>query len=180
MQEQAMQQAEELARLTGNPFALRNEIVVDLGEIPNGKWCYPLPKAKVISPYGNRGRYHTGVDLKTHPNDAIYAAFDGVIRMSQVFSDYGNCVIIRHPSGIETLYSHNSQNLVYVGQRVTAGQRIALTGRTGRATTEHLHFELRVGGRHYNPNLLFDHHRHSIRRHVLTFKKSGGVNIKEK
>ena len=114
--------------------------------------CYPLPGAKVISPYGRRGgRGHSGVDLKTKPDDEIRAAFDGEVVFSAKYAGYGNLVRILHGNGLETYYSHNSKNLVKVGDRVKAGDVIALTGRTGRATTEHLHFETRINGRAYDP-----------------------------
>ena len=112
-------------------------------------WCYPLPGAKVISPYGGRGgRQHTGTDLKTKANDNIFAAFDGEVVFSAKYAGYGNLIRIKHPNGLETYYSHNSKNMVKVGDYVKAGQVIALTGRTGRATTEHLHFETRVNGKY--------------------------------
>jgi murein DD-endopeptidase MepM/ murein hydrolase activator NlpD len=74
--------------------------------------------------------------------------------MSKNYYGYGNCIIIKHDNGMETLYSHNSKNLVKEGDCVKCGQQIALTGRTGRATTEHLHFELRKNGKPQNPNTL--------------------------
>ncbi len=153
-----------------------NKEMVDLSLLRDDEWCYPLPGAKVISEYGGR-RGHSGVDLKTKPNDAIYAVFDGVVTMSQNFAGYGNCIILHHENGLETLYSHNSKNLVKVGEQVHAGQKIALTGRTGRATTEHLHFEVRVQGKHYNPNILFDHANYQLKHHRLVFTKGGGVVI---
>ena len=115
--------------------------------------CYPLPGAKVISPYkNNRGSHrHTGVDLKTKANDPIYAVGDGVVTMSKNYSGYGKCIIIKHADGTETLYAHNSKNYVKEGEKVKGGQKIALTGKTGRATTEHLHFEVRVNGNYTNP-----------------------------
>ena len=155
-----------------DPFGGGTKFTLNLGGIPEKEWCYPLPGAKVISPYGRRGgRTHSGVDLKTKPNDPIYAAFDGVVTMSQVYSGYGNCIILRHANGLETLYSHNSKNLVKVGEHVKCGQQIALTGRTGRATTEHLHFEVRVNGIHYNPNMIFDHNTHKLKKEKITFLK---------
>ena len=134
--------------------------------------CYPLPGAKVISPYHNNrgGHRHTGVDLKTRPNDPIYAVFDGVVTMSKNYYGYGNCIIIKHDNGMETLYSHNSKNLVKEGDRVKCGQQIALTGRTGRATTEHLHFELRKNGKPQNPNALLEKLLKKHRNH----KKNSG------
>jgi len=139
-------------------------------------WCYPLPGAKVISPYGGRGgRQHTGTDLKTKPNDNILAAFDGEVIFSAKYSGYGNLIRIKHPNGLETYYSHNSKNMVKVGDYVKAGQVIALTGRTGRATTEHLHFETRVNGRYVNSNRYFDHVNHTIRLKAFKKTKDGYV-----
>jgi len=139
-------------------------------------WCYPLPNAKVISAYGRRGRgSHSGTDLKTKANDNILAAFDGEVVFSANYAGYGNLIRIKHPNGLETYYSHNSKNLVKKGDYVKAGQVIALTGRTGRATTEHLHFETRVNGRSVNSNRFFDHVNHTIRLKAFRKTKSGYV-----
>ncbi len=159
---------------TANPFAGGNRFTVNLATLNPGEWCYPLPGAKVISRYGRRGgRMHSGVDLKTTPHDKILAAFDGVVTMSQRYYAYGNYIKIRHANGIETCYSHNSKNLVKKGDVVKAGQVIALTGRTGRATTEHLHFECRINGRTFDPGKIFDHSNQAIKMEQLTFTKSG-------
>ena len=145
----------------------------------------PLPRvstpwlcAWVISPYGGKRR-HSGVDLKTKPNDEIHAAFDGVVMRSGPHYGYGNCIVIRHSNGLETLYSHQSRNLVKVGDKVKAGQVIGLTGRTGRATTEHLHFETHFKGRRFNPNLIFDHNSKQLQKSTITFTKGGGVTSKQ-
>lgn len=142
--------------------------------------CYPLPEAKVISPYGRRGgRVHTGVDIKTKANDDILAAFDGEVVMSQRHGAYGNLIKIRHQKGLETWYSHNSKNLVSVGDKVKAGQVIALVGQTGRASTAHLHFEVRLNGNTMNPNALFDHRSHTVKMEVYkTFLKTGKLKKK--
>lgn len=159
------------------------EMSVEGGDRKNQKReiaFYPLPGAKVISPYGRRGgRAHTGVDIKTVPNDNILAAFDGEVIMSQKYAAYGNLIKIRHENGLETWYSHNSKNLVQVGDKVKAGQVIALTGQTGRATTPHLHFELHVNGNRVNPSLLFDHSTNSVKMSVYkSFLKSGKLKKK--
>lgn len=141
-----------------------------LEQLPTEQWwCYPLPGAKVISPYGGR-RHHSGTDIKTKPNDNILAAFDGEVVFSGKYGGYGNLIRLRHDNGLETYYSHNSQNLVKVGDVVRAGQVIALTGRTGRATTEHLHFETRVNGKAVNSKKYFDHDRHTL--NLKAFKKT--------
>ena len=137
-------------------------------------WCYPLPGAKVISPYGGRGgRTHSGTDLKTKANDNILAAFDGEVVFSGSYYGYGNLIRIKHANGLETYYSHNSKNLVKVGDRVKAGDVIALTGRTGRATTEHLHFETRINGQHVNSNRFFNHDTHQLRTDAFKDTKDG-------
>ena len=95
---------------------------------------------------------HTGVDLKTKPNDTIYAAFDGEVVFSGKYYAYGNLIRIKHANALETYYGHNSKNLVEKGQQVKAGQAIAIVGQNGRATTPHLHFETRINGKHTNPS----------------------------
>ena len=143
-------------------------------EIARQWWCYPLAGAKVISPYGSRGgRTHSGTDLKTKPNDNILAAFDGEVVFSGLYAGYGNLIRIKHANGLETYYSHNAKNLVRAGDQVTAGQVIALTGRTGRATTEHLHFETRINGRSINSDKYFDHVNHTLRLNAFRKTKDG-------
>lgn len=148
---------------------------LDLMRLESQTWAYPLPESKVISPYGGR-RNHAGVDLKTMPNDNVLAAFDGVVTRSSPYSGYGNCIVIKHAYGLETLYSHQSKNLVKVGDKVKAGQVIGLTGRTGRATTEHLHFEVHFKGRRFDPALIFDHVNRSLQQSTLTLNKNGRVS----
>lgn len=147
---------------------------LDLQKIEKQHWAYPLPGSHVISPYGGR-RKHSGVDIKTKPNDRIVAAFDGVVTQSGPYFGYGNYIVIRHAYGFSTCYSHQSKNFVKVGQKVRAGEVIGLTGRTGRATTEHLHFEVRFHNRTINPAVFFNHANHSLQARVLTVDKSGRV-----
>lgn len=151
-----------------------NRFLVVLGE---QRFCYPYP-GKFLSGYGPRGRsIHTGVDIKGVKNDTIRAAFAGTVRMSKPYSGYGNCVVIRHKNGLETLYAHNSRNLVRVGDVVRAGDPIALIGRTGRATTEHCHFEVRIQGQHINPALILDVNNHTLREGVLSVTKQSNGRI---
>lgn len=142
-------------------------VTINLAQLPAAKWAYPLPGSHVISPYGG-SRRHSGVDIKTVPNDKILSAFDGEVTRSEPYYGYGNCIRIKHANGLETLYSHQSKNLVKVGQRVKAGQVIGLTGRTGRATTEHLHFELFYAGKRYDPAFIFNHATHSLQNVTIT------------
>ena len=149
---------------------------LDLKRIEEQHWSYPLPGAHVISPYGGRGRRgHSGVDIKTTPNDKVLATFDGVVVQSGPYFGYGNYIVIRHAYGFSTCYSHQSKNFVKVGQKVKAGEVIGLTGQTGRATTPHLHFEIRFCGRPIDPSIFFDHANHTLKARVLTVKKGGRV-----
>ena len=157
-----------------DPFTITNTFRLDLEKIEEKAWAYPLPEAKVISPYGGKRR-HSGVDLKTKANDEIVAAFDGVVVASGPYYGYGNCIRIKHAYGLETLYSHQSKNMVKKGDKVKAGQVIGLTGRTGRATTEHLHFEVSFGGKRLDPAIIFDHSNHKLKAVTLHLTKGKGV-----
>ena len=155
-------------------FAKSNHIYLHLDSLKDHEYAFPLPGGKVISAYGTRGRGgHSGTDIKTCAKDTIRAAFDGVVRMSKPYYAYGNIVVIRHANGLETLYSHNFKNLVKAGDVVKAGQAIGLTGRTGRATTEHVHFETRINGQHFNPNLIFDLKERTLRKECIKCTKNG-------
>lgn len=155
-------------------FEKSSTFQLDLTKMEQTHWAYPLPASHVISPYGGR-RNHAGVDIKTRPNDKVLAAFDGVVTMSGPYFGYGNCIVIRHAYGFETLYSHQSKNFVKKGQKVKAGQVIGLTGRTGRATTEHLHFEVHFQGHRLNPALLFDHVNKKLQAITLHLNKNGRI-----
>ena len=157
-----------------DPFTITNTFRLDLEKIEEKAWAYPLPDARVISPYGG-ARRHSGVDLKTKPNDEIYAAFDGEVVASGPYYGYGNCIRIKHAYGLETLYSHQSKNMVKKGDKVKAGQVIGLTGRTGRATTEHLHFEVSFDGKRLDPAIIFDHSNHKLKAVTLHLTKGKGV-----
>lgn len=165
--------------LDADPFAKSDIYKLDLANIEKERWAYPLPGAKVISPYGGRRR-HAGVDLKTKPNDEIVAAFDGVVTRSSSYYGYGLCIVIKHAWGLETLYSHQSKNFVKVGDKVKAGQVIGLTGRTGRATTEHLHFETSFKGRRFNPGIIFDHANRKLQQTTITLRKNGSISSGKK
>lgn len=129
-------------------------------------------KGKLISKYGWRsGRFHSGMDIKLEQGDTIVSAFDGKVRIARVMSGYGKLIVIRHNNGLETVYSHMSKIIVGVNQEVKAGQPIGLGGRTGRATTTHLHFETRYLGEHFNPDRIIDFENHTLIRDTLVINK---------
>lgn len=170
--ERKKKEPEGMSLDTNDPFGGNSVYRLDLSAITS--WHYPLKDSHVISNFGGRRR-HSGVDIKNAPNKDVYAAFDGLVVQSGVFSGYGKCITVRHANGLETRYSHNSKNFVNVGDKVKAGDVIATTGRTGRATTEHLHFETRIAGRAFDPAFIFDHVNHCLHNCILQFKKNGSV-----
>lgn len=89
---------------------------------------------------------NNAVDLAAPLGTSIAAAASGKVIVSKsggYNGGYGNYVVISHPNGTQTLYAHNSQNLVNVGDNVTSGQVIAKVGSTGKSTGAHVHFEVR-------------------------------------
>lgn len=82
----------------------------------------------------------------------MLAARDGIVVLSGTSGNgYGTVVVIDHEDGFQTVYAHNDRELVEAGRRVRAGEPIALVGRTGNATTDHVHFEIRRGGAPVDP-----------------------------
>jgi murein DD-endopeptidase MepM/ murein hydrolase activator NlpD len=117
---------------------------------------YPAPGI-MTSPFGPRwGRMHYGLDIDLEVGDNVYAAFEGMVRISQYHSSYGNVVVVRHNNGLETLYAHMSQRKVAPGDHVEAGDILGLGGNTGRSYGAHLHFEVRYLGQAFDPRLIVD------------------------
>jgi len=89
---------------------------------------------------------HNAIDIAASVGTPILAMADGEVIISKIGGwngGYGNYVVIRHPNGTQTLYAHNSKNLVSVGGSVKQGDVIGLVGVTGKITGPHLHFEIR-------------------------------------
>ena len=127
--------------------------------LDSAHFFFPAKGGAVISPYGPRGgRMHTGTDYKQNSGDPIYAVWDGVVRMAKTgYYGYGGIVVIRHANGLETFYAHLSKIMVKVNQPVKAGEQIGKAGRTGRATTDHLHFETRFLYQSFNSATIVDY-----------------------
>jgi LysM repeat protein len=163
---------------TVNLFAYRNFELRDLPErimleMPESHGYHAPATGKVLSKYGPRGRRaHNGTDISLAHGQPVYAAFDGIVRLSRWNSGgYGNIVIIRHPNGLETYYGHLSRRAVTADEWVRAGQVIGYGGRTGRASTNHLHFEVRYFDRSFDAERLFDFETGELRRRTFALEK---------
>jgi murein DD-endopeptidase MepM/ murein hydrolase activator NlpD len=123
---------------------------VVLGE-GTGRFAWPVSGARLTSSFGQRwNKAHKGIDMVSS-NRSIKAADDGVITFVGQKSGYGNCIIINHKNGYETLYGHLSKINVKKGQVVGKGNSIGVMGNTGRSTGTHLHFEIHKNGSVQNP-----------------------------
>ncbi len=101
---------------------------------------------------------HLGYDLANFKNSPIQAANDGKVIFAQNLGIYGNCVVIDHGYSLQTIYGHMSRIDVHVGDPVRKGQRIGLTGSTGMAGGDHLHFSMQIEGVQVNPLEWWDAH----------------------
>jgi murein DD-endopeptidase MepM/ murein hydrolase activator NlpD len=113
-------------------------------DTPN--WTWPITGGKISSYFGasRRNHHHQGVDILGKRGDAVRAARAGHVTYSgSSMRGYGDTIIIDHGDGMSSLYAHNSKLMVRKGQRVDRGQTIALVGKTGNASTEHCHLEIR-------------------------------------
>ena len=109
----------------------------------------------ITSRFGNqesiRSSAHSGLDIGAPKGTPIKAAASGTVIFSGYSGGYGNVVKISHGNGIVTYYAHCSKLYVEKGDKVSAGDKIAAVGSTGRSTGNHLHFEVVKNGTSVNP-----------------------------
>lgn len=107
----------------------------------------------ITSRFGQRASgMHKGLDIAAVTGTPIVAAAAGTVTYSGYSNvGFGECVIISHGNGVETLYAHCSARYVTVGQTVAQGETIGAVGSTGNSTGPHLHLEVRVNGARVNP-----------------------------
>jgi murein DD-endopeptidase MepM/ murein hydrolase activator NlpD len=119
----------------------------------------PIKTGRTTSGFGtrrdpfneNRSQFHRGVDIGCPIGTNIYSSRAGRVAFAGYADGYGKLVILEHEHGYTTSYGHLSRFKVKAGDRVGAGQNIALSGNTGRTTGPHLHFEIRRHGKALNP-----------------------------
>lgn len=138
-----------------------------------GKYAHPFA-GYITSNFGpRRMMWHFGVDLKLYKGDTVRTAFDGVVRVTKYERrGYGRVVVVRHRSGLETIYGHLSKIIVSVNQNLRAGEVIGLGGNTGRSTGSHLHFEIRYRGQPFDPNHIVSFETFALKSDTLVLCKA--------
>ncbi len=124
------------------PASYRGGNIGDRG----GKLSWPLNTGRVVGWFGPRwNSFHDGIDVAAPSGTPVYAAHDGqVVYSNDDLTGYGKLIILKHQSGLVSIYGHNRRLLVTEGQRVRRGAKIAEVGSTGRSSGPHLHFEVRL------------------------------------
>ncbi|MEO7251055.1 MAG: M23 family metallopeptidase [Arenimonas sp.] len=132
---------------------------LQLSAVPSAR---PSP-GYITSGFGNRSdpfsggvAHHLGIDFSANTGDPVRSAAGGVVSFAGIKSGFGNVVEVDHGNGYSTLYGHNSQLIVRVGDIVRAGQQLAKAGSTGRSTGPHVHFEVHINGVPVNPRKFLD------------------------
>ena len=125
---------------------------------------FQLPMTSdITSPFGNKrvfnGKlksFHNGVDFRARSATPVFAANSGVVKLAENLFYSGNAVVIDHGTGVFTIYAHLSRIDVAAGQHINKGQRLGLTGATGRVSGPHLHWGVKVRGVAVNPLQLIE------------------------
>lgn len=132
--------------------------IVERGTKIPPTYLKPISGGRMSSGFGRRkaptkgaSTYHKGLDWAVPTGTAVMASSGGTVTKAGWGSGYGYVVYIDHGDGRQTRYAHLSKVLVKAGQKVVQGQKIALSGNTGRSTGPHLHFEILINGTHVNP-----------------------------
>ena len=141
--------------------------------LSGGSFIWPASSNYITSRFGLRihpitgqQKSHTGIDIGAGAGTNVLAAAAGTVTMASWNGGYGNCVMIDHGNGYQTLYAHMSSITVANGAAVSAGTVVGLVGSTGVSTGPHLHFEIFASGSRVDPEQFFS---------GLTFSESAGI-----
>jgi murein DD-endopeptidase MepM/ murein hydrolase activator NlpD len=131
----------------------------DWTQIADAPSLWPV-EGKITSAFGERqdpflnseGEFHAGVDISAPKGTIIRATGDADVESAGIANGYGNEIILDHGHGVHSCYGHLSGMIVMAGQHVIRGQIIGYVGMTGRATSPHLHYEVRINNVPVNPH----------------------------
>jgi murein DD-endopeptidase MepM/ murein hydrolase activator NlpD len=125
---------------------------------------FQLPmSSEITSPFGNKRvfngqlkSFHNGIDFRARTPSPVFAANSGIVKLAENLFYSGKAVVIDHGTGIFTIYAHLSRIDVTPGRHIEKGQRLGLTGATGRVSGPHLHWGVKVNGVAVNPMQLIE------------------------
>jgi len=150
-----------LARVGPNRIPTRLFVAVPEFGAQAIEFAWPV-EGMLASGFGKRRMgWHAGIDIKADMGTPVLAAAAGTVSFSGWSASYGRLVKIQHPNGFVTVYAHNNENLVQIGDEVEAGKMIATVGRSGKASDYHLHFEIRREAMAFNPMFLLEGRDHT-------------------
>lgn len=132
-----------------------SRIIYNISYTPLG---FPF-SGRITSTFGHRENpfgganveTHKGLDIKGPIGAPVRAMAKGEVEFAGLRGGFGNCIMLKHGNGFETLYGHLSKILVRVGQKINIGEQIGNIGSTGRSTGPHLHYEIHKNGQQINP-----------------------------
>lgn len=139
----------------------------------------PLDHFHVTSGYGkrrdpftNRWAFHSGLDMGAAPGSEVLATAPGIVVSAGHYGPYGNMVEVDHGMGVTTRYGHLHSIEVEVADEVQFRQPIGIIGNTGRSTARHLHYEVRMDGKAYDPAKFLEAGRYLV--DVFNFRQFAG------
>ncbi|PXV91789.1 murein DD-endopeptidase MepM/ murein hydrolase activator NlpD [Lachnotalea glycerini] len=126
--------------------------IIEIGTQEPPTFIKPITGGNFSSGFGKRwGKMHKGIDWSCPIGTAVKASCGGQVVSAGWSNGYGYCITIKHSDGKQTRYGHLSKILVSAGDNVSQGEKIALSGNTGRSTGPHIHFEIIENGSQVNP-----------------------------
>jgi len=146
---------EDLKTMLAQQTSIQNQLSAPTGPFHHcsGQLIWPV-NGPITSPFCERRAWeacHPGIDIGVPSGTPIHAADSGRVSIAGWVSGYGNYTCIQHTATLSTCYGHQSRIMVSVGQSVSQGQVIGLSGCTGLCFGPHLHFEVRINGAVTNP-----------------------------
>jgi murein DD-endopeptidase MepM/ murein hydrolase activator NlpD len=186
----------EIALETSLALAIRKSMGPAAGGGIPYLWPMLTATYRLTSPFGWRSdpihgtrAWHAGMDMADHVGSPVTSAADGIVTYAGWRMGYGTLVEIKHENGFSTRYGHLSKALVKEGDRVNAGDLVALSGNSGRSTGPHLHFEVRKDGNPLNPLAFIKDTRSEVMQQakaghgndlVARWRKSGSTRAAQK
>lgn len=142
-------------KINFNLTNIENHSIPSILPLEPGTYTIGSEYGKRRDPFSGRWKFHKGVDFSAKRGTPIYATAKGVVSFSNWKKGYGNVIEIDHQNGYKTMFSHLNRRLVNNGQRVNIGDMIGRVGRTGKATGNHLHYEVFYKNKNLNPQKYF-------------------------